>query len=178
MKRLTLLLGLLVCLQSIAVLAQAPPEPAPPVDPFVRVPGGSPPKGQDVLAAAHYLLGIEVFAMSAAEAYTLLQQNKGTQRYTETIELYQAGKARLVTVMAGSGRSGERAVLESDDEFRYPTEFHHPGVAMDQVIGPADWAWQCSARFLRAAASGSEGQCGLPAAAPGAVWKLATGLVG
>jgi hypothetical protein len=54
------------------------------------------------------------------------------------LELAKAGKARLDILENLTTKSGQRAVIESIDEVRYPTEFASPVTAKGQA-GPTAW---------------------------------------
>ena len=69
----------------------------------------------------------ETFSLPIAEASQLLHDvPTDALRYARLREMLAAGKARLERLMVLRTRSGQRAVVESTHELRYPTDFSTP----------------------------------------------------
>jgi hypothetical protein len=82
---------------------------------------------------------LEVYALSQEDAVGVLETERGgAARYRRVLELSKGGKARLETLTAISGKSGQRVVAESVDEVRYPTEFTAPA-SKESHAGPTAW---------------------------------------
>ncbi len=129
--------ALAVCLPALTLQAQ---NPAASGDPFVKKPADAP--ASDTPGAASWvqpILILEVYALDQADAHAVLETERGNAaQYLRVLELQKNGKARLETLTAMSAKSGQRAVTESNDEVRYPTEFN-PGSGRNVLAAPTAW---------------------------------------
>jgi len=137
----TLILPLLLALAITVTNAQPSPTPAPApanspaatrgADPFVKDPSASPsPDSQSEKPVGVIILRftIEVYALAQADAVHILEgSTDGEARHTSVLALENKGKARLETLLSEVNKSGQRAVVEQVDEFRYPTSFFVSG---------------------------------------------------
>lgn len=136
MKRFTLLL-----LAAAALFATTPPLPAQTntaaADPFVKNPGD--PAAASAKGAAPWqncMLVLEVYALDKNDALPVLESERGSAaRYRRVTDLAKTGKARLEILTALTSKSGQRAVVEANDEVRYATEFAKP-VAKGGLAAP------------------------------------------
>jgi len=118
---------------AISLHAQAPA----PADPFVKDAAGAN-AGQEGLWK-QCLIILEVYSMDKADAQSTLDTEHGsTARYRRVLDLNRAGKARLETLAALTTKSGQRAIVESNDEVRYPTEFNPPAIK-NGIAAPTAW---------------------------------------
>ena len=138
---------------SSSIRGQTPAPPAktpastpvsPPSDPFVRDPQGAQPRASagaiDPRSLPVNLLAVlETWSLNQNDFLTLLEGSANERApYDRLEELAKAGKAKLVNLMALSCKSGNRAVTESIDELRYPTEFDPAGKA-GEISFPTAW---------------------------------------
>jgi len=152
--------GLLFTLaaQDAAPPAAVPPKPAnpagapkppltpaaPPSDPFIRDPAAQkPPKpparAEAARDAVNLLTTIETWSLSQADFAAILDGPADERApYDQLEELAKAGKAKLVGLMAINSKSGLRAVVESMNEVRYPTEFD-PAGRVGEIAFPVAW---------------------------------------
>lgn len=110
-------------------------------DPFVKNAAGGDAgggvKGNDTWKQC--VITFEAYAMDKSEAATLLDTERGGgARYRRVLELAKAGKARLEILEGLTTKSGQRAVIESIDEVRYPVEFNPPATAKG-IAMPTAW---------------------------------------
>jgi len=135
-----LLLGAL----ALALHAQTPqtkpaetPQPKPSGDPFVK----NAEAGKKADAPGDWVqcvITLDAYAMDKNEAADLLEAERGSAaRYRRVLELAKAGKARLALFEGLTTKSGQRAIIESCDEVRYPTEFAPPATAKGTVTPTA-----------------------------------------
>ncbi len=97
-------------------------------DPFFKIRGDTPAEKAD-REWKNVVLIMEVYALPKADALATLESERGSAaRYQRVLDLAKAKKARLEILTALTTKSGIRAITESLDEVRYPTEFQ-PGVA-------------------------------------------------
>src|SRR5690348_1945763 len=113
---------------AVSPAAQVAPVPSPappPADPFARDPRASKPSPpQSATVPVNLLATLETWSMSQADFIALLDDPANQEAtYSRIEELATAGKAKLIGLTAISTRSGQRAVVESSDEFRYASEF-------------------------------------------------------
>ncbi|MEP6669424.1 MAG: hypothetical protein ABJF10_09745 [Chthoniobacter sp.] len=130
----TILIGAL----ALALHAQTP-EPKPAGDPFVKNAGdaANAPKAEN--SWAQCVITFEAYALDRDEAAALLAAERGSAgRYRRVQEMAKNGKARLQILEALTTKSGQRAVIESVDEVRYPTEFPTPETARGPAL-PTAW---------------------------------------
>ncbi|RBP35212.1 hypothetical protein DES53_12412 [Roseimicrobium gellanilyticum] len=126
------------------------PPPKPPGDPYVKKkpaapkPEAAPEGGAGGGAGAsagpdapfeapphHLLMTFETYRLPQAAADGLLDKaNTDTSLYEGLRKLVEGGQAALETVIAVPTRSGQRASIESHDEFIYPSEFKPPTPAI------------------------------------------------
>jgi len=125
MKHLSsLLLGgaLAVSAAAFSLHAQAPAA----ADPFVKNPAENTAAKADAPWMNCFVV-LEVYALDKNDARQVLESERGSgARYRRTLELSNAGKARLVTLTALTTKGGQRAVTEAIDEVRFATEFAAP----------------------------------------------------
>jgi hypothetical protein len=97
-------------------------------DPFVK--NAEPaPAGAEEFQWKNAVLVLEVYALPKGDALAILESERGSAaRYQRVLDLAKTKKARLEILTALTTKSGNRAVTESIDEVRYPTEFE-PGAA-------------------------------------------------
>jgi hypothetical protein len=127
-------------LLAFAIHAENAVPPENPGDPFVK-------KGGDAAAKANgedetwkqCVITYEVYALDRDEAAALLESERGSAaRYRHLLELAKAGKARLEMLESLTTKSGQRAIIESIDEVRYPVEFNPPENAKG-IATPTAW---------------------------------------
>lgn len=127
-----------------AAQVAAGPNPAPPpADPFVRdqraAKATPPPPPDRAEAPVNLLTTVETWSMSRADFVALLDVSTNQDApFARLEELAKAGKAKLVGLTALSTKSGQRAVVESIDEFRYAIDFARPERAGEIAI-PTAW---------------------------------------
>ncbi|HZJ13790.1 MAG TPA: hypothetical protein VFD27_02005, partial [Chthoniobacteraceae bacterium] len=121
----------------------------PPADPFVRE-GSSDtrlPRGQTKNATTNpaatppvnLLVMLETWSLSQNDLAALLDGPPHERLpYDRLEELAKAGKAKLIGLMAVTGKSQQRYVVESVDELRYPTEFM-PADRAGELTFPTAW---------------------------------------
>lgn len=103
-----------------------PPMPAQ-RDPFLRERGApvTPPDGLEPLVAITSIF--ETYALSQADGAMLLASPPdATARYRQVNQFVATGRARLETVQAAAGKTGQRASLESVDLIQVPKQFLPP----------------------------------------------------
>ena len=129
---------LAIGLFTFALHAQNAVPPEDKGDPFVK-------NGKDAGAATlndswvQCVITFESYALDRADAAILLNGERGSAaRYRRVQELAKAGKARLEILENVTTKSGQRTVIESVDEVRYPTEFASPMTAKGQAA-PTAW---------------------------------------
>jgi hypothetical protein len=97
-------------------------------DPFVKNADPAP-AGAEEFQWKNAVLVLEVYALPKGDALAILESERGSAaRYQRVLDLAKTKKARLEILTALTTKSGNRAVTESIDEVRYPTEFE-PGAA-------------------------------------------------
>lgn len=107
-------------------------------DPFVKNAADAP-VAQDGNSWVQCVITFETYAMDRSDAAAILDTERGSAaRYRRVLELAKAGKARLAILENLTTKSGQRAVIESIDEVRYPTEFASPMTAKGQAA-PTAW---------------------------------------
>jgi len=112
--------------------------PTPAGDPFVKNPASATP-AKAKTGWQNCFVVLEVYALEKNDALGVIEGETGNgARYHRTRELASAGKARLETLTALSTKSGQRAVSESIDEVRYPTEFNPPADEKS-IAAPSAW---------------------------------------
>lgn len=128
---------LAIGLFTFALHAQNAVPPEDKGDPFVKNAkdaGGAPQNDSWVQC----VFTLETYALDRADAATVLNGERGSAaRYRRVLELAKAGKARLDILENLTTKSGQRAVIESIDEVRYPTEFASPLTAKGQATPTA-----------------------------------------
>lgn len=139
---------ILLTLLTMTAAAQEPATPAketsskPPGDPYVKkkpaepkptpptpTAGGSAGAGAASKEAPphHLLMTFETYRLPQEALDALFEKTAaGPALYEEVRKLVHGGGASLETVMAVPSRSGQRASIESNDEYIYPTEFQAP----------------------------------------------------
>ena len=139
--------------------AQSTKPAPPPSDPFARpgtpsAPAAAKPKKE--ADPVNLLTTLETWAVNDADALALLEMpdSQGT-RYAQLQTLAQAGKARLVALTALSSKSGQRSVVESADEVRYPMEFSPPSRMEDSAF-PVAWGTRDAGDLLELEATRRE----------------------
>jgi hypothetical protein len=107
-------------------------------DPFVKNAADAP-VAQGGNSWKQCVITLETYAMDRSEAAAILDAERGSAaRYRRVLELTKAGKARLEILENLTTKSGQRAVIESIDEVRYPTEFNPPETAKG-LAAPTAW---------------------------------------
>ncbi len=115
-----------------AAAPQPPAKPAPappPGDPFVRDPKAPKPpvppaKPEPPEPVINLLTTVETWALSQVDFAALLDGPANERAPYDRLEaLAKAGKAKLVGLIGVNTKSGQRALVESVDEVRYPTQF-------------------------------------------------------
>jgi hypothetical protein len=139
----TLLLGAL----AFVLHAQTPqtkpaetPQPKAPADPFVKNANAEAAKKVDEpFAWVQCAVTLDAYAMDKSDAAELLATERGSAaRYRRVLEMSKAGKARLAIFEGLSTKSGQRAVIEANDEVRYPVEYTPP-VSAKGMATPTAW---------------------------------------
>jgi hypothetical protein len=117
MKSATCFLRAALCSLAVSVFAKDAPAPDAPAE---NAP--APNLGDCVIV-------LEVYALDRNTARDLIESIHGDQaRYERVRDLQKTGKARLDILSAVTTRSGQRAVVESNDSVRFPTDFAAPAV--------------------------------------------------
>jgi hypothetical protein len=131
MKHFPRMFGAGVCavlLSMFAVRAESPEAPANGVNPVAVAP--------EVTGGENLMMVLEVYAIGKDDFRALLESDLGgVERYQRVLELERGGKARLETLTGLPTKSGQRAVVEANDEVRYPTEFA-PGKTREDFPTP------------------------------------------
>jgi hypothetical protein len=74
--------------------------------------------------ARGYVFTVEVYALAQDDAAQVLEESgSGEGRHQAVLTLMKEGKAQLETLLSDVGVFGQRSVVESCDEARYPTEY-------------------------------------------------------
>jgi hypothetical protein len=109
-------------------------------DPFVKNAAGEVTGGAKATDSwKQCVITVEAYALDRTEAAALLDTERGSAaRYRRVLDLAKAGKARLEILEGLTTKSGQRAVIESIDEVRYPVEFSPPETAKGQAT-PTAW---------------------------------------
>jgi hypothetical protein len=137
MKYLPSLIAIGLLASTLHAQKAAPPEDK--GDPFVKNAADAPgaPKANNTWVQC--VITLEAYAMDKSEAAILLDTERGSAaRYRRVLELAKAGKARLEILEGLTTKSGQRAIIESIDEVRYPTEFTPPETAKG-LATPIAW---------------------------------------
>jgi hypothetical protein len=135
--------------QSPAPPSTVPPNPraaSPPADPFIRPQQNAPatpkPVAQPVEAATapvNLLSVLETWTLDQTDFLALLDAGgDDAAKYGRLEGLAKAGKAKLSGLIAVTSKSGQRSVVESIDEVRYPVEFDPPAAA-GEIAYPVSW---------------------------------------
>jgi len=96
-------------------------------DPFVKDAGPANGQGDEDESFKVVQVVLETYVLDQEDAQAVLEGERGSAaRYRRVLDLAKAGKARLELLSGLSTRSGQRAVVESGDEVRYPVEFTGP----------------------------------------------------
>lgn len=120
----------------------AAPAAVPSADPFVRNPSAKPaattPKEPEP-PPVNILTTLETWSLSQADFAALLDGPADERAPVDRLEaLAGAGKAKLLGVQAIATRPGQRTVVESIDELRYPTKFQ-PADRVGEKAFPTDY---------------------------------------
>lgn len=109
-------------------------------DPFVKNAAGEVAAGAKVDDSwKQCVITVEAYALDRSDAAAVLDTERGgAARYRRVLDLAKAGKARLQILEGLTTKGGQRAVIESIDEVRYPTEFSPPETAKGQAM-PTAW---------------------------------------
>jgi hypothetical protein len=108
-------------------------------DPFVKNSGDAAAKTKDDESWKNCAIVFEAYALEKNDAASVLETERGsTARYRRVLDLAKAGKARLEILTALTTKSGQRAVVESVHEVRYPTEFTPPSTTKG-LATPTAW---------------------------------------
>jgi hypothetical protein len=87
----------------------------------------APAENAPVSTVMNCVIVLEVYALDRNTARDLLESIHGDKaRYERIRDLQKTGKARLDILSAVTTRSGQRAVVESNDSVRFPTDFAAP----------------------------------------------------
>ena len=112
-----------LALISLHAQTPKPAEPAKGGDPFVKNTGAAPAGAAEALWR-NVVLVLEVYALPKEDALAILESERGSAaRYQRVLDLAQTKKARLEILTALTTKSGQKAITESLDEVRCPTEF-------------------------------------------------------
>jgi len=85
------------------------------------------------------LIVYELYALPQESAVALLSaERSGAARYRRVAELRKTGGARLEALNAITNKSGQRCILESVDEVRYPSDFDNLSEAKPEEGKPAN----------------------------------------
>ena len=120
---------------AIALTASLTVQAQDPVDPYKK--GGAEPPELILDQVTSNLLSIreETFSLPIAAAYDLMHSTKlDAELYAKLVEQMRAGKARIERLIVLRTKSGQRAVLESINELRYPTEYNPRNATLP--VGP------------------------------------------
>ncbi len=102
-------------------------------DPFVKERGEAAAKGSAAVTGGQvlgYQTVFEVYSMAGEGAFALLQEEmKSAALYQRVQGLEKEGRARLEVLQSVASVGGERVVVQSVDEVRYPTEYDAPRAA-------------------------------------------------